>query len=82
MTRFMRLYPKLKHIHARLWELRWDKHADAVLKIHMDSPGVLQDIDDPQAYQEALAKKERQRSWGKSAMWDLGSRILLFTALT
>lgn len=33
-------------------------HPDAVLEIRVDSPEILQDIDDPQAYQEALSKKE------------------------
>jgi molybdenum cofactor cytidylyltransferase len=34
------------------------RNPDAVLEIRVDSPEILQDIDDPQAYQEALSKKE------------------------
>ena len=34
------------------------RHPDAVEEIPVDSPEILQDIDDPQAYQEALSKKE------------------------
>ncbi len=33
------------------------RHPDAILEIQVDSPEILQDIDDPQAYRNALSKK-------------------------
>ena len=34
------------------------RHPDSVLELGVESPEILQDIDDPKAYQDALSKKE------------------------
>ncbi len=34
------------------------RHPDAILEIQMDSPEILEDIDDPKSYEEARSKKE------------------------